>query len=89
MTDGSSKNAIVPGEPAPKIPPNSGNGTTCIHEPGLATTMAQNNNANGRLDSVSALVLGCRMLARDQCQALSTANPNDPSGAIFTLNLSR
>ena len=71
------------------IPPNSGNGTTCIHEPGLATTMAQNNNNNGRLDSVSALVLGCRMLARDQCQALSTANPNDPSGIIFTLNLSR
>ena len=71
------------------IPPNSGNGTTCIHEPGLATTMAQNNNANGRLDSVSGLVLGCRMLARDQCQALSTANPNDPSGIIFTLNLSR
>jgi hypothetical protein len=70
------------------VPPNNGNGTTCIHEPGLATTMAQNNNNNGRLDSMSALVLGCRMLARDQCQAFS-GNPNDPSGTIFTLNLSR
>jgi hypothetical protein len=71
------------------IPPNGGNGVTCIHEPGLATTMAQNNNDNGRLDSVSGLVLGCRMLARDQCQALSSGNPTDPSGMIFTLNLSR
>jgi hypothetical protein len=51
--------------------------------------MSQNNNNNGRLDSMSALVLGCRMLARDQCQALSSGNPHDPSGTIFTLNLSR